>query len=212
MITLGLTGNRYSGKTTVAKQFKSIGVPVFDADLILRFILNYNYELLGMIKKDVGSHIFVPTSKNELLLDLRTISKEDFDKVIDYIEDDIFRAYKRFNDTIEATGGIYTIFKSSILFERNWDKKLDMVLNIFATDGDRLKRGRALTNLGLLKVKELIATEMEGTEKNEDSDFIIYNHNVDFGSSAVSSSIVKEVNKVDQKIIDEYLYSETIMY
>lgn len=212
MITLGLTGNRYSGKTTVAKQFKKIGVPVFDADLILRFILNYNYELLGMIKKEIGSHIFVPTSKNELLLDLKKISKDDFDRVLDFVEEDIFRAYKRFNDTIEATGGIYTIFESSILFEREWDKKVDMVLNIFATDSDRLKRARALTNLGLLKIKDLIATEIEGVEKNECADFIIYNHNIDFGGSAVNSSLVKEINKVDQKIIDEYLYSETITY
>ena len=40
MITLGLSGSRYSGKKTTVEVFKRIGIPVFDADLILKFILN----------------------------------------------------------------------------------------------------------------------------------------------------------------------------
>ena len=42
MIEIGLTGCRYSGKTSVSKMFKQIGVPVFDADTILKFILNFS--------------------------------------------------------------------------------------------------------------------------------------------------------------------------
>lgn len=208
MITLGLTGNRYSGKSTVVNEFKRIGIPVFDADLILRFILNYNYELLGSIKRELGDDLFLPHSKNELILDFRHMDKVNFDKVIDFIEPDIFKSYARFNSKIKNAGGIYTIFNSSILFERNWNTKLDMVINVFSSDSDRLKRCKSKTNLGLFTIKEQIATELPGLEKNKEADYIIYNHNVDFGGSAVSSSLLKQVNKIDQQIIDEFIYKE----
>ena len=41
MLEIALTGCRYSGKTTIANKFKKIGVPVFDADTVLKFILNF---------------------------------------------------------------------------------------------------------------------------------------------------------------------------
>jgi len=41
MIKVGLSGNRYSGKTAVSKMFKQIGIPVFDADIVLKFIIGH---------------------------------------------------------------------------------------------------------------------------------------------------------------------------
>jgi dephospho-CoA kinase len=49
MIKVGLSGNRYSGKNRIAKIFTQIGVPVFEADVILKFILNHNHELQAEI-------------------------------------------------------------------------------------------------------------------------------------------------------------------
>ena len=41
MLEIGLTGTRYSGKSTVGKVFNQIHIPVFDADTVLKFILNF---------------------------------------------------------------------------------------------------------------------------------------------------------------------------
>jgi dephospho-CoA kinase len=43
--------------------FKQIGVPIFEADVILKFILNYNEELIDLIKIKIGSEYF---TKDEL--------------------------------------------------------------------------------------------------------------------------------------------------
>ena len=40
MIKVGLSGNRYAGKDAVSRLFEQIRVPVFDADIVLKFILN----------------------------------------------------------------------------------------------------------------------------------------------------------------------------
>ena len=75
MIKVGLSGNRYSGKDRVSKIFKQIGVPVFDADVVLKFILQYNYELQAEISEKVGSAYF----KNGLL---------DYERVAKALNDD----------------------------------------------------------------------------------------------------------------------------
>ena len=53
MIKIGLSGNRYSGKNRVVNIFKQIGVPVFEADVIIKFILQHNYELQAEISDKV---------------------------------------------------------------------------------------------------------------------------------------------------------------
>ena len=45
MLKVGLSGNRYAGKDAVSRLFEQIRVPVFDADIVLKFILNYNFEI-----------------------------------------------------------------------------------------------------------------------------------------------------------------------
>ena len=144
--------------------------------------------------------------------------KSTFDKILDIVQDDLFNAYVKFNDRLERKGAIYTIFHSSLLFEREWDRKVDMSISVFAPEGDRLKRARYMTNEGLLQIRERVKTEMDPLEKNEMADYIINNFNN--GSEVVGHiglqptklpNLVKQVNQIDQKVIDEYLYKESLI-
>lgn len=212
MITLGLSGSRYSGKNTVVEIFNRIGVPVFDADLILKFILNHNHELLGEVRKELGSDIFINHQ-----LDLRGLKSSTFDKILDIVQDDLFNAYKKFNDKNERKGAIYTIFHSSILFERQWDKKVDLSITVFSPEGDRLKRARYQTNEGLLNIRDRMKTEMDPLEKNEMADYILNNFNDGEVVGHIGlqpgklPTLLKQVNQIDQKVIDEYLYKESLI-
>ncbi len=202
MIKLGLSGNRYSGKDRVSEIFGRIGVPVFDADTVLKFILQYNYDLLADIRKYMGSDIFIKDA-----LDIRRMDKDTFDKVLEFVEDDLFKAYQRFEDNNSTS--IYTVFNSSILFEREWDSKMDLTVSIFSPQTDRIKRCKSMTNQGLLVINDLVKTEMDVLVKNEMADYII--HNYDDGSAKViTGDLLKQVGDIDQKIIDEYLYKEQL--
>lgn len=198
MIKVGLSGNRYSGKSRVANLFKQIGIPVFDADTVLRFILNYNWELLGEIKHELGSEIFQGD-----YLNFREIKNpEVFNNVLKLVEPDILRAYDRFN---KKQNSIYTIFHSSILFERGWDKNMDRSISIFSSHTDRISRCKQLTKMGLLVINDLSKTEMDTLEKNRLSDYTIHNYN---DETSAFGDTFNQVCKVDQKIIDTYLFNE----
>jgi len=198
MIKVGLSGNRYSGKSRVANLFKQIGIPVFDADTILRFILNYNWELLAEIKHELGSEIFQGD-----YLNFREIKNpEVFNNVLKLVEPDILRAYDRFN---KKQNSIYTIFHSSILFERGWDKNMDRSISVFSSHTDRISRCKQLTKMGLLAINDLSKTEMDPLEKNRLSDYTIHNYN---DETSAFGDTFNQVCKVDQKIIDTYLFNE----
>lgn len=202
MIKLGLSGNRYAGKDKISKVFEKIGVPVFDADTVLKFILQYNYDALADVRKYMGSDIFIKDA-----LDIRRMDKETFDKVLDFFEDDLFKAYQRFEDKYPTS--IYTVFNSSILFEREWDNKMDLTVSVFAPRTDRVRRCKSMTNQGLLIINDLIKTEMEDLAKNEIADYTIHNYD-DGNPKVITGDILKQVSEIDQKIIDEYLYKEQL--
>ena len=55
MINIGLTGNICSGYEQVAEIFKVFHAPVFDADIVLKFLLNYRQDIIRPIKIKFGS-------------------------------------------------------------------------------------------------------------------------------------------------------------
>ena len=52
MIIIGLTGSIAMGKSTAAKIFRSIGVPVFDADYCVHELMGINGKLVPAIAKE----------------------------------------------------------------------------------------------------------------------------------------------------------------
>jgi len=200
MIKVGLSGNRYSGKDRVSTLFEQISIPVFQADIVAKFILMYNYELQNDIMNKVGYEYF----NQDGLLDYNKVkSSDNFDKIIDIIEPDLFNSYKRFNERNKES--IYSIFHSSILFERGWNKKMHYNINIFSSTNDRLERCKYLTKKTVSSIYNLAQGEMKDIDKSKHSDFVVHNYN---DVNLTIGDCLTQVNKIDQQIIDEYLKSE----
>jgi dephospho-CoA kinase len=200
MIKVGLSGNRYSGKDRVSTLFEQISIPVFQADIVAKFILMYNYELQNDIMNKVGYEYF----NQDGLLDYNKVkSSGNFDKIINIIEPDLFKSYKRFNERNKES--IYSIFHSSILFERGWNKKMHYNINIFSSTNDRLERCKYLTNKTVSSIYNLAQGEMKDIDKSKYSDFVVHNYN---DINLTIGDCLTQVNKIDQQIIDEYLKSE----
>ena len=204
MIKVGLTGNRYSGKDVCSKIFQQIDVPVFNADIVLKFILNYNYEINYKIRNAFGD-VF---SLNGDLLDINKFSeKRKFDDLIDIIEYELLNAYDEFNKRNKQK--IYTIFHSSILFEREWHKIMDYNICVFSSKEERINRCKKITNLEEYRLKQLMGSEMGDLVKNSLSDFIISNYSLDVN---IHGDTFDQINKIDQEIIDKYLIREQTIY
>lgn len=196
MKIVGLSGNRYSGKDRVCKIFQQIGVNVFHADVVLKFILNYNYLLQTEIINEIGRQYHNGKSFN-----IEKIKADGlFQKMINLAEPELFSTWNKFNDKNKKS--IYTIFHSSILFESGWYKLMDQNISVFSPTGDRVQRCKQETGKSVSSIYSLLNTEMNEFEKNGLSDFVIHNYN---NETNFYGDTLTQVNKIDQQIIDEYL-------
>ena len=58
MLTIGVTGNIGSGKTTVCKIFSSLGIPVYDADSEAKHLMSSDEELKKQLKIEFSEKVF----------------------------------------------------------------------------------------------------------------------------------------------------------
>ena len=198
MIKIGLTGNRYSGKDITASLFKSISIPVFNADVILKFLINHNFDMSYKIKRKIDKSFFINDE-----LDLTKLTGPVLDEVIDIVEYELFDSFKKYQ--LRNANSIYTIFHSSILFERDWNKKMDYSISVFSPIADRANRCVQNTDMNIMSAYNLAQREMKDLSKNSLSDFVIHSYNDEINPFG---SLLTQVNDIDKKIIDKYLSSE----
>ena len=196
MVKIGLSGNRYSGKNRITTLFKQIGVPVFEADVILKFIINHNYELQGEISDRVGRIYF----KDGVLNEEKVKKDGKFSKIIEVVEPELYRAWRKFIE--KNNKSIYCIFHSSILFETEWNKSMDFNISVFAPYYDRVERCKFLTGNSVSSIYSISKVEMDELDKNKKSDYIIHNYNND---SPFYGDALTQVNNIDKQIIDKFL-------
>jgi len=204
MIKIGLTGNRYSGKDTISNLFKKISIPVFDADVILKFLINHNFELNHKISRRIDKSFFL---KNGQDLDITKMNGPILDEIINVVEPELIKAYDNYR--LKNINSIYSIFHSSILFERGWDKKMDYSISVFAPISDRSNRCKDITNEKIIDIYTRFQGEMNELSKNALSTYVIHNYD-DINNTKVIGDLTTQVNKIDQKIIDKYLSSEQL--
>lgn len=191
MLKVALTGNRYSGKSKICNMFSGISISVFDADNCIKFLLHHNFEFALRLKKALPD--FFDSSHS---LDKSKMNTVALNKAIDIIESELFLIFDKF--CRKQKDSIYVIFKSSILFERNWDEKFDFVITVYAPVHDRIERCRKITNLDYIKIYDLVNGEILDEVKKQSSDFSISNYDG-------CKELFKSVNEIDSKLIDHFL-------
>jgi dephospho-CoA kinase len=198
MLQVALTGNLLSGKTHVSNKFRQIGVPVFDADVVLKFILSHKFYFNQNIKKSLG---YSPFSKDGYIDPVKVVSDSDFDKIIDEVEFDLLSAYERFR---RAQDSPYVIFMSSLLFERGWNSKFDISINVFTKRGDRSMRAKG-AGMSIIDFFSITKNEMSEFEKNGLSDHVVHSY---IGGPILEESILKIDHDIKERInkLNSYAY------
>lgn len=195
MIKIGLSGTRYSGKDRIAKIFKQIQIPVFEADVVLKFILQHNYQLQSVISDAIGQKYF----NNGCLILEKVKTDGMFGQVLDIVQFEIFKTWEKFLE--KNRGSVYCIFHSSVLFETGWCEKMDKNISVYAPLLERVERCKLLTKKTTSSIHKQLSQETDDLEKNELSDFVIHNYEVD----GYYGDTFRQVNFIDQQIIDEFI-------
>jgi dephospho-CoA kinase len=173
VIRLALTGSIGMGKSTVAKMFEREGVPVFDADAVVRDLQANDPKLIEAI-----GHRF-PGTVTAGVLDRDRLAQAVLGNpaelaALEAIVHPAVRAARA--DFIERNRGAPALlFDIPLLFETAGESAFDEVIVVSAPAG--VQRERVLARPGMTheKLDAILARQMSDEEKLRRADFVIDN-------------------------------------
>ena len=135
MLKIGVTGGIGSGKSTVCEIFKTLGIPVFNADEAGRVLTDGNKEVKDKIRTAFGSEIFDGEVLNRRkLAEIVFEDEEKLKQLNSIIHPAVGKAYKDWVESISDKP--YCLKEAAILFESGSNKGLDKVIVVLSTSGN----------------------------------------------------------------------------
>jgi len=175
MIKAGLTGNIGSGKSTVARIFQALGVPVFHADQEAKNLYK-DKAVLQEVTEAFGEEII---NENGELDKARFASiifndKEKLRQINAIIHPKVRQKYY---DWLELYQNLpYTLQEAAIMIESGLYKKLDRVIVVAAPKQERLERIRNRDGFDKQEVLKRMENQFPESKLRTYADFVIENH------------------------------------
>jgi dephospho-CoA kinase len=182
---LGVTGGIGSGKTTVCKVFKALGIPVFSTDPEAREIMNTDKDIISKINSIAGKNLYSSGSLDRMeLASLIFNNRTLLEKVNSVVHPVVFDHFKKWEARQTAP---YFIMEAAILFESGASKKVDKVIAVVAPEEERIKRVIGRNRLSREQVLERMKNQMDDEARIKLSDYVIHNSDGDL----ITPSILK---------------------
>lgn len=174
MIKVALTGNIGSGKSVVTRIFKTLGIPVFIADIEAR-LLYYREDVKDILRQKLGDRIFDPDGEvnTKALADVIFNDTKALKMVNGLIHPLVYEEYQKWIDRHQDAQ--YSIHESAILFENNLTSRFDKIIVVSAPEAIRLKRVMKRDHVGPEVVRARMANQWPDEKKVKKADFVIIN-------------------------------------
>jgi dephospho-CoA kinase len=173
MIKAGLTGGIGSGKSTVAKAFEVLGIPVYYADDAAKKLMNEDEELKVKIKLQFGNEVY----KNGLL-DKKQLAAIVFTspEKLAILNALVHPAtLKDAEKWMQNQSTPYAIKEAALIFESGAQEHLDYVIGVTAPAPLRIQRTMHRDGITREDVIARMDKQMDETIKMKLCDFVIKN-------------------------------------
>lgn len=174
MLKIGITGGIGSGKTTVAKLFELLNVPVYNADAASKRLYQTDKDLMASIKKNFGETIYTNDVLNRA--QLAAIVFNDAQK-LELLNKLVHPpTIKDAVDWMQRQTAPYVIKEAALLFESGSVRDVDYVIGVQAPLFLRIKRAMDRDSVTRDEVISRMDRQMDETIKMKLCDFIINNN------------------------------------
>ena len=171
MIVLGLTGSIGMGKSTTARMFFDLGVPVNDADAVVHAL--YEGEAVAPIEAAF------PGSTKAGAVDRKELSRQLNEdpalfKTLEAIVHPLVRAKEQeFLDRHRAAGAPFVVLDIPLLFETGGETRVDAV--VVVTCDPEIQKERVMKRPGMTEEKFalLLSRQVPDVQKRAKADYII---------------------------------------
>lgn len=191
MIIVGLTGGIGSGKTTVAKAFNKLGIPIYIADDEAKKLIKRSKIIKRKLIQLFGEKAYINDKLNKpFIADTIFNDKVYLEKMNAIIHP---RVAKHFQKWVLKQEAPYVIKEVAILFENGGYKQCDFVITVTAPKALKIKRLLKRDNTTEAKIEAIMKNQLSDDEKAKRSHFIIENIEL--------QSTKKQVLKIHKAII-----------
>lgn len=177
MRIVGLTGGIGSGKSTVARMFESLGVPVYYSDDEAKQLMNTSDYIKERLIDVFGKRCFENGKLNRpYIAGLVFNDKEKLKQLNSIVHPEVKRNFKYWLMNQNAP---YVIQENPLIFENKNQGDFDFVITVTAPEKIRVQRVMERDGLSEGQVLDRVKNQLEDQLKVKDSHFVITNDTLD---------------------------------
>jgi dephospho-CoA kinase len=159
------------GKSTVAKMFERAGVPVFDADAVVRALQGPGGGLVERIGQIFPGTVRCGTLDREALAHIVLADRAKLTALEQIVHPVVRDAREAF--VAEQKGSPVLVFEIPLLFETQGEQDFDKVVVVSAPAAVQRSRVLQRTGMSEAKLDSILARQMPDLEKRARADFIV---------------------------------------
>ena len=174
MKRIGLTGGIGSGKSTVARIFETLGIPVYYADEAARRLMNSDPELKEKLQQHFGPAIYQDGVLNRKALAQIVFNDREKLELLNAITHPV--TIKDADLWMRQQKAPYVIKEAALLFESGAAEHLDEIIGVYAPMHIRIKRVMKRDGSAFEEVKKRMERQLNEEMKMKLCDHVIRNN------------------------------------
>lgn len=172
--TVALTGGIASGKTLISNEFKSLGVPVIDTDIIAREIVEPGQSALNEIENSFGSSYIDPDGRlRRSALRLLIFSDKPARKKLESILHPKIKQYAA--EAIAKVIAPYCMLVIPLLAEKDYVPEIDRILVVDVEAETQINRLMTRDGSNRLQATQILEAQLSREQRLELADDILDN-------------------------------------
>ncbi|MGG0728257.1 dephospho-CoA kinase [Bacillus paramycoides] len=198
-VVVGLTGGIASGKSTVSQMFREIHIPVIDADIIAREVVERGKLAYNKIVEVFGTEVLQKDGE---------LDRPKLGSVVFYNEEKRLQLNKIVHPAVREEmneqkemyikeGMQAVVLDIPLLFESKLTNLVDRVLVVAVTPNTQLERLMKRNDFSEKEATARIQSQMPLEEKVKMADEVIYNDGTIVETKTQLAAILKEWNIID---------------
>lgn len=192
-LRVGLTGGIGSGKSTVAKIFETLGIPVYYADEAAKRVMNENEDLRKKLIHYFGVDAYIDNQLNRKHISSQVFGNPDKLALLNSLVHPL--TLSDAEAWIKLQTSPYIVKEAALIFESDAWKYLDKVIGVSAPYQLRLNRVMKRDNISAEEVQVRMNKQLKEEEKMNRCDYVIINDE--------SELVIPQVIAIHEKLIGE---------
>ena len=192
MLKVAITGGIGSGKSLVCQVFKTLGIPIFNADAVSNQLVEHDTGLKASIIKLFGKEAYINNNYNRKYIAHIVFNQAEKLKALnELIHPKAIEAAKQWFEKQQTP---YAIKEAAILFESKAEQDIDIIIGVTAPEQIRIERVMQRIGCSKDEVIKRMQQQMPEDEKMKKCNYIIHNDNV--------TALIPQVLQIHEKLLN----------